>query len=1608
MKRILKITVAVILGLLLLSGALTYSLRFPAVQNYVVQRVAVYVSDKLGTKVSIGHFSWNLFRNVDLDDFLLADKKGDTLVFAHQLNVDVSYWSLFNQKVKIDQIALDGARIHIVQKPDGTTNLTDLIAAKDPAYKKKSDPFKGSIQLKAIGLTNTDFLFEDQKGKGNYHVLLKQLAVNMNSFDLNKKKFDIHEVLISGLQVRIDLLAREIAQDSIADFHFLKNGWTIRWDRFRLEKGFFALNDFNKEPQPKGIDFGHLSIDSISLLTNAGSVDADTILATITGMHAREKSGFAIRELKSDARVSTVGIALKNLNLQTDNSRIGNNLAMNYNSFSDFKNFMTAVYLKADFDRTRFALKDLNYFLKKLDPVQHNVFLISGKISGKVSNLQGKDLDVRTALGTRMKGDFFTRGLPNLQETSINLRIKEIATNVYDVRYIYPSAKFPPNFNTLGNIRFSGDFDGFISDFVTRGKLQTSIGSASSDINFKYNSEKAKSAYSGTLALQEFDLGEWFGNTENLGKVSLSAVVKGTGIKLETIDAKLNGTIQDITLKGHTYRGSVIDGQVRKESFAGTMVVHDEHLDMDFNGLVDFSKNTPQFRFRADVKKAELRELNLFKDTLNIDGLLQADFTGKKVDDLVGSVVLENVRLQRGTYITKVKQAVLSATLLPDREKLIQLKTDQAEGEVRGRFSYAELPKVFRNYVNSTFTKNYEENTKVQPQQFTFDLRIYDSIGLARIVVPKLRNIRNSVIRGNVNSSREEFNVEAFIPEAEYDKYKVRRLDAKAVTAEGKINVVASADQLFISDSLKMDTLVVKAVSQGDDFRFDLIAADKTFYNRANITAYLVRQKGSADIHFDPSEVWLGKNKWTFREGNVINIKGKQITSHGLFFESGKQSVQVDAFLKGDTSTSVRLQLTETSLADFLGIFNKTSRDLKATVNGEAVVEDVFAKPAILADIEARQLTLGNELLGDLTIKSGLDQNLKRVNVQVQLRSEKNEVTAGGTYGIADNDLDIDVNLGSASIGFLNHPFFIKYVKNCSGTVRGNVQIRGTAKAPVLKGRVTVDDATVTVSFLNTQYSLHDEDIELRDGVIDIGNVTVYDRFNNQAFGSGKITHDHFKKITFDLHVNTQNAEFLNTTMKMMPNFYGNAFGRGKIDFLGTLPNIDIRASVRVNKGTHCYIPVNSSYETNRYAFYKFVNPAKDTLVKVAKRDYVLPTGVNFILDLDVTPDGIVDIQLDPVAGDVLSSSGRGNLKIEILRTGEFNIYGLYEIVNGNYLFTLQNIINKRFTLEKGGTIRFNGDIYHAQLNADAVYDVRTSVYDLISDQIADNSGSAVSNSLSERAKNRVLVKLLLNLQGILQSPEVSFDIRVMDSDPLIRNYVDSKMQLVKSADAEMNKQVFGLLVMNRFLPTNNSIFGNPAGDARGSAGNLVGGGVTNTVSEFLSSQLSHYVSNLFDNLNVHDLDFNFNFRQYDQTAINSTGAQTANTFDTRRELQLALSKRFFNNRLSVSAGGNLDFGDNKQYVDGGNTVVNKSNANITGDFQIEYVLDKNGVWRAKAFNRGDYDNFYQKNRNRTGVGIAYRQDFDTFRELFHRKRKPKVDTKPPSEGTKPKDTKLP
>lgn len=1586
-KKASKILLVTVLLILLLFGGLAIALRYPAFQTLLAHKAADFFSYKLNTKVSIEKVEISFFNKAEFVNFYMEDLNHDTLVSASRLQIKFKVFELLDKQVSISSIKLDNATVHLKRDTSGLTNMAALFgstySSTGDTTPKPSEPFTWKIELNKLTLTNTDFQYLDNKGNLDLKVGLKLFDADVKKFSVAEKLIDINKVRLDGAEVDMALLKRVVTanNDTASGIHFMQGGMQVNFQEFALTNSHFRLNDLNSDSVKQvGMDFKHLDISNINLFAENGAIVADTIFADIKLLNAKDRSGFTIENLTTNARVSTVDVTLDKLDITTPNSHITNFLSFKYNDFIAFKNFFKEVKLKAELKDSKLSLTDLNYFIPKLNDLKHNTFYINGDISGSISNLRGKKVSVRTGSNTAFVGDFSTRGLPDFYETSLNLRIQRLSTTVADIHRMYPKAKIPANVNSLGLINFTGSFDGFATDFVTKGQLTTAIGSATTDVNFKYNRETNKSAYSGDLALKEFNLGRFLGDEALLGKVSLTTKIKGKGITIESLNVELDGDIKSITFKGYEYKDIAVVGEVVKKSFSGDFSISDENLVMDFDGKVDLSNKVPVFNFVANIDTAKLQNLNLTKQNISLSGNMISNFSGSNIDNIEGEIKLSNVEVIRDSTYAFINYLTLDARNLSEGRRKLSLVSDVAEGEVVGKFTVKELPKALYRFGKATFTRDYVDTTALERQQeFVLDLRIRDTRHLPEIFAPKLHTLTNTKILAEFNSANNFMKLSLYTPEIKYDKLKITHLDIAGGSTDGDFDFRANVNNLYSGDSLMLDTISVAARTLANsDIQFEALAADKRRFNYADVTAYLTPSIGRAVLRFDTSDVKLANYHWHFNEGNYVLLEGKKIVTNNLIFQSLDQSIYVSSYLKNDTSTSLKLTLANTSISDFTGIFTNKMRDLKGYMNGKIVVEDVFSKPRLFADLVAEDFMLGDQMIGDVNVETNLDDEGKKINLYASVKSAVNKgnynsLEAKGSISIdpKNPDLKIEVKADHLNLNFLNYPFFERYVKNVRGHAKVYATVYGTLQKPLLGGEVTLVDDTVTVSFLNTTYHASNQKVRLDEHGFDMNGLVLYDVDNNVLYGGGRINHESFKKFNMDLQVNTARAQFLNTTEKHNPNFYGVAYGSGNVTFSGPFNLPVIVAKATTAQGTWCRLPVTSSYETNKYGFYKFVNPNTDTVNIVTQKDLKL-NGLDFKLQLQATPDARMDIILDPVTGDILTTYGSGPITIAIPRNGNLTINGNYEIERGSYLFTLQSVINKKFDINRGGSIQFSGSVYKAAINVAATYDLRTSTQDLISNLLSTSNTVALSASQS-----RIPVKLTLLLTGILEKPTIGFDIKVIDPDPTIRSYIDQQLTLLKNNETELNKQVFGLLVMNRFIPQSTTTTNAVAN------GSSIGGTAANTVTEFLTSQLSNYISNLLDYTQIKNLDIKFGYKQYDQATAavpdaNNPGSSTTPAYNTRRELQLALSQRLLNNRLVINAGGNLDIG-NSTVVDGGaGTTQSGAKAVIpTGDFQIEYLLTPDGVWRAKAFNRTNYDYYNSRSNNRTGVGISYRQEFD-------------------------------
>ena len=503
------------------------------------------------------------------------------------------------------------------------------------------------------------------------------------------------------------------------------------------------------------------------------------------------------------------------------------------------------------------------------------------------------------------------------------------------------------------------------------------------------------------------------------------------------------------------------------------------------------------------------------------------------------------------------------------------------------------------------------------------------------------------------------------------------------------------------------------------------------------------------------------------------------------------------------------------------------------------------------------------------------------------------------------------------------------------------VNVKGNLKSPDISGLIQVNQAILPITYLNTTYLVENQPILIEPESFQIQNIIVSDSKKNQATVNGVVSHTNFTDFTFDFSIlSSQSFECLNTTEKDNEYFYGKAYAdSAKVTISGNADKITMNIKGKTAKGTNIFIPLTGSSNITESEYITFVK--KEDINNTAQKKQNTTSG-NLILNLqlDITNDAKVQLVFDKTVGDVVKAQGHGVLNIDINSVGDLNIFGEYIIDEGDYLFTFQNVINKKFEIVKGSNLVWNGNPYDAELDIDAVYKVRTSLSSLLNDP---------------SQTKRVPVDCHLKLTESLFSPNIKFDIDLPGANDAGGDELKSRIKTAIPSEEEMNKQVFALLVLGNFMPQASKDYSSSISSS-------------STSTEVLSNQLSNWLSQISK-----DFDVGVNYRPVNDLS--------------NKEVELALSTQLLNERLVLE--GNLGVTDNKT------SATSQSSNNIVGDVKVEYKITEDGKLRAKVYNKANDYNLAASNSApyTQGVGVFYRKEFDTFakliKEIFSKKEKP-------------------
>jgi len=1406
-----------------------------------------------------------------------------------ELNTKISiksvYFKPFKRLVLKDVIVYD-------QQQDTLAALGELSARIDSIYFKQKKVYFGhleanepQVKIKEGTINNYDFLTNAFKNKNTannsfeWHLNFGSLKLHNGNINYQNDSLNSKHVVD---QLEIDL--SKINKDSLWHIN-VNNIQFVLNDDFELNstKGQFHFNDST------------LLASNCNITTYYSEINIDTI------------------NVKLKSQVKTIN-DVKNLYIRFNNSRIARN--------DVFK--LTKVRRFPDIG-------------------------ISGELIGHGDNVKGRNVKINLGYKTQIATSFDINGLSDLNETFIYLNVDKLNSSPADLEQLLSltqgkSLELPEAFKRLRTIHYKGNFTGFLTDMVAYGNFNTSLGKIQTDIGLKLNDEN-EFVFSGNLSTQQFNIGQ-LANAENwVNDVSMRIAINGKRKSADDFNAFLKGNIDTLTINNYKYQNIRINGLFANDKFDGDFLVDDPNGQVGFNGKIDLSGEIPNFKFKSQLTDIKLDLLNITQHYKNssLTGDIEADFSGKDINDIVGYISINDLAFAANDQQFNVDSLLLISVREGDRKRVV-LQSDIAEGDLVGTYNFNHITNTMKQtllqFLPAFEPKLTIKEKDIKRNDFTFSCTLKNISKIISVLFPGTQVADNGLILGSYNSDEGKINLEGEIDFVNFNNIKITHPEIHISTSEDdKLMAITRIHELNLNDISSFQNLSLHQLAYQDTVEAKVFWNNWEDYTNSGsvitTTAIKSRDNGMyASMDILPSYVMVRDSLWEIQPTTAYyHPDGFSVKNFRVYHQN--QEIGINGFAHRHTKDGITVHLQNISLSDVVGYRDAKQVQLSGFLNGSLDIQKLYTSPIFSGDLSINQFHFNNDNIGDLSVNAHYHPNTHQIEIGTEInKDDQKPLTGNGFINLANKQLELDFDTDQLEIGFLNL-YLSKIMQNLSGTASGKLQLTGAFDAPQLLGALNINKAFFDVDLLKTTYSLKDS-VYFKPNLIEFKNLQLSDRNGNNGSFNGTIEHSGFRNMKYDLTLLANNMLLLDTKYTDNQLYYGSVYADGNMSITGSTKDLIIDIAGETKEDSEFFIPLTDDESAEESNFIRFVDHTKPEDKKediTVEDEYQIDlTGMTVSMDIDITTDARCQVIFDSTVGDILKARGNGNIQIKMDKEGGINFFGGYNIEDGDYMFTLQNVLNKRFVINQGSSINWDGNPYDANIDLNATYKLKASLLELNS-EIGD----------AENTSRRIPVNCNLLLTERLTKPNVKFEIKTPSSQDNNQNIIDTYI----NTEEETNRQVLSLLVLNRFYSQETS----SSPDNSNSSGNNA---ALVTTTEMLSNQLSHWLSQISN-----DIDIGVSYRPASEL--------------TDDEVEVALSTQMFNNRVIVN--GNVEYGNDE-------TRTN----NLIGDFDVEVKLNSKGSLRAKAYTRTNNDLFYSTNSPTTqGIGVSFREEFDTLEELMHK-----------------------
>ena len=1408
-----------------------------------------------------------------------------------------------------------------------------------------------------VGLLNRiileDVLMEDRQGQEMLKVA--RLSARYEVLPLLEGRFSISSVQLFGFTFHLNrenpdaLPNYQFVLDALAPKDTLKKetNLDLRINSVLIRRGKIKYDVLSEPETPGKFNASHIDMENLAATISLKALKKDSLNAAIKRLNFTEQSGFALKNFLFKVEANNKLLKISDFLFEFQRSSLSmDSMIVRYDSLNSLALLSDDLCYDGRI-KASVSPSDFSVFLPALQGITSPVdFTLSFK--GKGNDLECPEIVLENKNQIKLNAKTVLSDLNAGKKMYVDGQVSDLNITSQGVNSWMSAltGKVPPLLSRLEFLRFKGGIRGCLNQLKINGSVHSAVGLLKADLVMSTDDMNNQS-YSGALSCPSMKLGKLFGNEKKFGLADFNIELKGFNYIGNYPESYIKGVISSLEYSDYRYENIQLDGIYKDGGFNGRLALDDENAQIQIDGSFNMVQKVPAYNLMAEVRNFRPNKLNLSDKYIDssISLTLNADFTGNSLNNMNGKISLDSLLLDAPEDNGAFMENLTITAGMVNGEKEVRLQSPFLNVNINGNFSYQTIPtsvlNIAQRYIPSLLS--LKRNMPQTHNNFKFDVQVENTDLFRKLLYIPLDIHMPARLHGYFNDDDKKLLVKGSFPNLTYNgtRYESATLFCENLAEE--LNCQARVSTLMGSGA--MLNLALDANASQDKMKTVINwgnNTDVTYGGQIAAVTRFFKTEGKkpllqADIDVLPTKIILNDSVWNIRSSHIAIDSGRVFVDNFLV-ERPNQFLCIDGRIAEKETDSCLVNLKNIDVKYVLDIVRFDDVEFSGHATGLVNLKSVLKDFSMNTHLNVHHFAVNSGLMGEADITGVWDKELGGIRLDAQIEEENLSAThVTGYVSPKLKGLDLNIEADSTNIALLT-PYLEGIFSDLNGRVTGDVRLYGPFKALDFEGKVSAAiDAKVDV--LNTYLQVKNDSITLSSGDFAFNNVRIYDREGNDGLVNGHLWHKHLKNLTYLFDIQGNNLLMYNTNDPGDMLFYGKVYGKGNVVLQGGNNSMSINASLTTGRNTTFTYVTGLTTEATNNQFITFVDKTPKRISDNVKTDFYHftdaqdkeeddgpPMDLYINMMIDATPDATMRVIMDPIAGDDITARGNGNFKVTYYNKGDFTMYGTYHIDNGMYKLSMQEVIRKDFALNSGSTVTFAGDPYLANLDVQAVHTVNSV-------SLSDLSPDASLN------QSTVKVNCLMNLTGSLANPDIKFDLDL----PMVSEEDRELVRSATSTEEQMNTQIIYLLGIGKFYTYD---YANNQGQSSNATSSLA----FNTLSGQLNNMLSQWMDN--ENWNL--------------GANLSTGEKGW----TDVEAEAILSGRLLNNRLLIN--GNFGYREN---------VL--ANTNFVGDFEVVWLLTRNGDFRIRAYNQTNDRYFTKSTLTTQGVGFMYKKDFNKWDDLF-------------------------